>query len=86
MVNIQNVQEFACQVLNRDLWSNQAVKEIVSAHFVFWQVRNTSLDNDIYLIFFRFTTIAMKGENICNFIMSLTSHTSPYLILGQAST
>lgn len=38
MVNIQNVQEFACQVLNRDLWSNQAVKEIVSAHFVFWQV------------------------------------------------
>lgn len=41
MVNLQNVQEFACQVLNRDLWSNTAVKEIISEHFVFWQVRTS---------------------------------------------
>ena len=38
MVNIQNVQEFSCQVLNRDVWSNPAVKEIITEHFVFWQV------------------------------------------------
>lgn len=38
MVNIQNVQEFACQALNRDIWSNSAVKALVKDNFVFWQV------------------------------------------------
>ncbi|KAH7962518.1 hypothetical protein HPB52_016664 [Rhipicephalus sanguineus] len=37
MVNVQNVQEFACQVLNRDVWSNSTIKSIISEHFVFWQ-------------------------------------------------
>ena len=39
LVNIQNAKEFPCQVLNRDVWSNQTVKAIINEHFVFWQVR-----------------------------------------------
>lgn len=39
MVNIQNPQEFACQVLNRDVWSNPTVKSILKEHFIFWQVK-----------------------------------------------
>lgn len=39
MVNIQNPQEFACQVLNRDVWSNSTVKSILKEHFIFWQVK-----------------------------------------------
>ena len=38
MVNVQNVQEFSCQVLNRDVWSNSTVKRVVHEHFVLWQV------------------------------------------------
>lgn len=38
MINIQNVQDFACQCLNRDVWSNEAVKTIIREHFIFWQV------------------------------------------------
>lgn len=38
MINIQNVQDFACQCLNRDVWSNDAVKNIIREHFIFWQV------------------------------------------------
>lgn len=38
LVNIQNSQEFACQILNRDVWSNQQIQEIVKDHFVLWQV------------------------------------------------
>jgi hypothetical protein len=38
LVNIQDVTEFACQVLNRDVWRNQTVKDIVQSNFVFWQV------------------------------------------------
>ncbi|KAL4608374.1 UBX domain-containing protein 7 [Arapaima gigas] len=38
MINIQNVQDFACQCLNRDVWSNDAVRTIIREHFIFWQV------------------------------------------------
>jgi len=38
IVNIQNVQEFCCQVLNRDVWSNSTVKHVVRQHFILWQV------------------------------------------------
>lgn len=41
MVNIQEAGVFACQVLNRDLWSDQSVKEIVKENFIFLQVRAT---------------------------------------------
>jgi len=38
MVNIQNSGEFSCQTLNRDVWSNKGLKNIIKEHFVFWQV------------------------------------------------
>ena len=38
LVNIQDAGEFQCQVLNRDVWSNEAVKTILREHFIFWQV------------------------------------------------
>jgi len=39
MINVQDACEFPCQVLNRDVWSNEAVKTILREHFIFWQVR-----------------------------------------------
>lgn len=41
LVNIQEIQEFDCQKLNRDTWSDPAVKSVVGAHFVLWQVYNS---------------------------------------------
>ena len=38
MVNVQNVSEFPCQVLNRDVWSNGAIKELIKENFLFLQV------------------------------------------------
>lgn len=43
MINVQNVQDFACQCLNRDVWSNEAVKNIIREHFIFWQVGRPEL-------------------------------------------
>lgn len=40
MVNVQNVREFQCQVLNRDVWSHAAVRSLVQTHFILWQVRS----------------------------------------------
>ncbi|VDM27958.1 unnamed protein product [Toxocara canis] len=44
MVNVQNVCEFACQALNRDVWSNAAVKELLRSNFLFWQIYHDSAD------------------------------------------
>ncbi|XP_013789365.1 UBX domain-containing protein 7-like [Limulus polyphemus] len=53
MVNIQDVQEFQCQVLNRDVWSSPAVKSIVSEHFIFWQVYLDSEEGSWYAQFYK---------------------------------
>ena len=38
LVNVQDSKEFASQVLNRDVWSNHNVKDIIREYFIFWQV------------------------------------------------
>ncbi|XP_077515607.1 UBX domain-containing protein 7-like [Amblyomma americanum] len=53
MVNVQNVQEFSCQVLNRDVWSNSTIKSIISEHFVFWQVYQDSEEGQRYVLFYK---------------------------------
>lgn len=37
MVNLQDNTEFACQVLNRDIWSNKELKSIIKKYFIFYQ-------------------------------------------------
>jgi len=44
LINIQNHKEFACQCLNRDIWSHGTIKDIVKQHFVFWQVYHDSTE------------------------------------------
>ncbi|KAF9930760.1 hypothetical protein FBU30_011296 [Linnemannia zychae] len=54
MVNIQEAGVFACQVLNRDLWSDQSVKEIVKENFIFLQLKEcmSGARQSIQLTFF----------------------------------
>ncbi|EDV25648.1 uncharacterized protein TRIADDRAFT_55957 [Trichoplax adhaerens] len=42
LVNLQDMKEFSCQVLNRDVWSNDIVRDIIKESFVFWQVYHDS--------------------------------------------
>lgn len=53
MVNIQDCQEFSCQVLNRDVWSNKAVKKLIAKHFTFWQVYSDSVEGLRYMQFYK---------------------------------
>ncbi|XP_071838691.1 UBX domain-containing protein 7-like isoform X2 [Apostichopus japonicus] len=52
MVNVQNTQEFNCQKLNRDVWSDPTVKSIIKESFVFWQVFHDSEDGLKYSQFY----------------------------------
>ncbi|XP_078693986.1 UBX domain-containing protein 7-like isoform X2 [Branchiostoma floridae x Branchiostoma belcheri] len=56
LVNVQNVQEFPCQQLNRDVWSNGLVKSIVQEHFVLWQVYHDSAEGQRYIQFYKVDT------------------------------
>jgi len=86
LVNIQDAQEFQCQVLNRDLWSNQGVKTIVREHFVFWQQYKESDEAERYMTFYKITDwpyIAIidprTGENMVTW-SKIDSSTFPELI------
>ncbi|KAL4808452.1 putative UBX domain protein [Aspergillus unguis] len=37
LVNIQDPSIFDCQILNRDLWKNEGIKETIQEHFIFLQ-------------------------------------------------
>jgi len=37
LVNIQQAEVFASHALNRDVWSDDTIKEIISGSFLFWQ-------------------------------------------------
>ena len=52
LVNVQNSKEFACQVLNRDVWSNQTVKDIIKEHFIFWQIYHEQAEGQRYIQFY----------------------------------
>ncbi|KAF9205293.1 hypothetical protein BGZ59_000554 [Podila verticillata] len=52
MVNIQEAGVFACQVLNRDLWSDAEVKEIVKENFIFLQFYSDSAEGKKYKAYY----------------------------------
>ncbi|KAJ1801488.1 UBX domain protein Ubx2 [Coemansia sp. RSA 2399] len=37
LVNLQNVSDFMCQALNRDIWRKDVIKEVIKRNFVFLQ-------------------------------------------------
>ncbi|XP_047130150.1 UBX domain-containing protein 7 isoform X1 [Hydra vulgaris] len=56
LVNVQNSTEFACQIMNRDVWSNKLVREILKENFVLWQVDYESDDGMHYSNFYNVHT------------------------------
>ncbi len=37
LVNLQNMSDFNCQALNRDLWKDEAIRDLVKENFIFLQ-------------------------------------------------
>lgn len=38
IVNVQDAREFSSHILNRDVWNNSKVKNVVEKSFLLWQV------------------------------------------------
>lgn len=52
LINIQDPAEFSCQVLNRDFWSQNPVKNIIKESFIFLQYQSDSPNGLNYVSFY----------------------------------
>lgn len=48
LVNLQRDQDFACHALNRDVWRDELVENLVREGFIFWQSEDTADDGRTY--------------------------------------
>ncbi|KAL5597015.1 uncharacterized protein BROUX77_006963 [Berkeleyomyces rouxiae] len=52
LVNLQDMNNFHCQALNRDIWRDQAVKDLIQEHFIFLQYARDDVAAEQYLTFY----------------------------------
>jgi len=48
LVNLQRDNEFSCHALNRDVWRDELVENLIGEGFIFWQTMDVSPDGAIY--------------------------------------
>ncbi|KAM0270871.1 hypothetical protein ACHAQH_009282 [Verticillium albo-atrum] len=52
LVNLQDNSIFQCQMLNRDVWKDNAVQQLVRENFIFIQYAKNSFDSQQYVTFY----------------------------------
>lgn len=52
IVNVQDMSDFNCQVLNRDIWSSDKLRAVIKKYFVFWQVAIDNTDGHRFQVFY----------------------------------
>lgn len=52
MVNLQDMNDFNCQALNRDIWKDEAVRDLVKNHFIFLQYDKDYPDAEEFMTFY----------------------------------
>ncbi|GAB0089985.1 hypothetical protein DMENIID0001_046150 [Sergentomyia squamirostris] len=61
LVNLQDNGDFKCQCLNRDIWADDAIREILQRYFIMCQVSHTSEDGEKFRAFYRATSLPFVG-------------------------
>lgn len=52
IVNVQDMNDFNCQVLNRDIWSSDVLRDVIKKYFIFWQVAIDNTDGHRFQVFY----------------------------------
>lgn len=52
LVNLQDVNDFSCQALNRDIWKDRALRGLVAENFIFLQYDKDYPDAEEYITFY----------------------------------
>lgn len=48
LVNLQRDSEFSCHALNRDVWRDELVENLIREGFIFWQAMDISPEGQVY--------------------------------------
>lgn len=52
LVNLQDMSDFNCQAINRDIWKDEAVKSLVKENFIFLQYDKSDFTAEQYITFY----------------------------------
>ncbi|GAB1310704.1 UBX domain protein Ubx2 [Madurella fahalii] len=52
IVNLQDMSDFNCQALNRDLWKDEAIKALIQENFIFLQYEKNDVAAEQYITFY----------------------------------
>ncbi|EGS18966.1 uncharacterized protein CTHT_0055830 [Thermochaetoides thermophila DSM 1495] len=52
LVNLQDMSDFNCQALNRDIWKDNAVKSLVRENFIFLQYEKNDFEAERYITYY----------------------------------
>ncbi|KAH9671708.1 Plant UBX domain-containing protein 7 [Citrus sinensis] len=73
LVNLQSTKEFSSLMLNRDTWGNEAVSQIISGNFIFWQEYDDTSEGWKVCSFYNMDSIPavlvidpITGQKICS--------------------
>jgi len=53
LVNVQQAEVFASHMLNRDVWSDETIKEIIDGSFLFWQRDDKSTEGEQFCQYYK---------------------------------
>ena len=48
LINIQRESVFNSHLLNRDIWSDECIKDMIQCHFIFWQAQDCTEEGKTY--------------------------------------
>lgn len=63
LVNVQDPSIFDCQVLNRDIWKNQSIRDTVKEHFIFLQYNKNDRAGNEYMQYYFNATMSENEDN-----------------------
>ena len=52
LINIQDVKEFNSQIINRDIWADSDIRDIIAKNYILWQQYNDSEYGRLYIQFY----------------------------------
>jgi hypothetical protein len=86
LVNIQKIDEFECQTLNRDIWNNAEIQDLVKMKFLFWQRQHNTRDAERYMQYYKldgFPHIAILEPHTGQRVKTFAQHQNPGSFLDQ---
>ena len=86
IINIQDMQEFTSHQLNRDVWSNDEIKNLIKGSFLFWQRYQDTIEGKKIISFYhlqQLPCILLLDPRTGELLLHLSGFISPPALLSN---